>query len=211
MQDNMKAALPLFPCVYFGPVQWYAHAVRQPQITLDIHEHYLKQTWRNRIRIAGANGIQDLIIPVSTSGNHTPMQDIRIDASKSWQKHHWQSIQSAYGKSPFFEFYADQIAALYQKDFEKLTDFNIAGIQLMLKLLKIKTTTAETNSFVPYNDIQDLRLLISPKSKIQDAAFIPQRYIQVFEERHGFQPNLCILDLLFCTGPMAANYFTVQL
>lgn len=49
--------------------------------------------------------------------------------------------------------------------------------------------------------ILDFRSSINPKHPAEDVDFSPQRYYQVYERKHGFQPNLSILDLLFNMGP----------
>ena len=52
-------------------------------------------------------------------------------------------------------------------------------------------------------DEEDFRERIHPKKDFifEDAAFSPQPYYQVFQERLGFLPNLSIIDLLFNMGP----------
>lgn len=183
---------------YLGPVEWYA-AFLSHDATIERYEHYVKQTWRNRARIAGPNGVQDLVIPVHAR-NHTPMHEVTINYTEAWQRQHWQSIRSAYGNSPFFDFYADHFSPFYEKrNWEKLLDYNTELLALTLRLLKQKQEIVFTNEFIasPTGAI-DLRSLISPK---ENSSFAPKRYLQVFEERHGFIPNLSIIDLLCCTGP----------
>jgi hypothetical protein len=53
----------------------------------------------------------------------------------------------------------------------------------------------------PSTEIIDLRSAINPKHPDEDADFVARRYYQVYERKHGFQPNLSILDLLFNMGP----------
>ena len=50
-------------------------------------------------------------------------------------------------------------------------------------------------------EIIDFRSSINPKHPVADDHFIPRRYYQVYERKHGFQPNLSIIDLLFNMGP----------
>ncbi|MBF1079384.1 MAG: WbqC family protein, partial [Prevotellaceae bacterium] len=54
--------------------------------------------------------------------------------------------------------------------------------------------------------VTDYRDVIRPKHPLTDTAFQPRRYYQVYEQKHGFQPNLSILDLLFNEGPEAVLY-----
>jgi len=96
----------LFPIAYLPPVSYVALCCRSGTILLEKHEHYVKQSLRNRALIYGANGILPLIIPVRHDGLATlPVHEVRIDYSTPWQKIHWRSITSAYRNSAFFEYY----------------------------------------------------------------------------------------------------------
>lgn len=194
----MTATKIILSSSYLGPIQWYAEFLKHDAI-IEQHEHYVKQTWRNRTRIAGPNGVQDLVIPVHAR-NHTQMRDVKINYTEAWQRQHWQSIRSAYGNSPFFEFYADYFAPFYEKkNCEDLLQYNSELLALTLRLLKREKKIIFSETFIASpEDATDLRSIISPKEK---SSFIPKRYLQVFEERHGFIPNLSIIDLLCCAGP----------
>lgn len=200
----MNISKAILSSTYLGPIQWYSKLLLHNEVVIDQHEHFQKQTWRNRCRIVGPNGIQDLIIPVHISGNHTPMNEVRIDYDGIWQRQHWQSIRSAYGNSPFFDFYADHFSPFYEnRKWGKLIEFNSELLELSLKLLKLEVKLESTKEYVVSNDkVADFRNLISPKKSIQDDVdFKPNHYVQVFEERHGFIPNMSVLDLLCCCGP----------
>ncbi len=198
----------ILPSVYLGSIRWYSKLFLYGKIGIERHEHYIKQTYRNRCRIVGSNGIQDLIIPVHQKENHTPMHEIEIDYDGNWQRQHWQSICSAYGNSPFFDFYDYYFSPFYKKnDWKNLIDFNSDLLSTTMKLLKCKKEIQFTTEYFPsYENAADFRKTFSPK-KESDESFHPKRYVQVFEERHGFIPNLSIIDLLCCCGPDANGYF----
>ncbi len=197
----------ILPSVYLGNIQWYSKVLLSNEIILEQHEHYIKQTWRNRTRIIGANGIQDLVIPVHAP-NHTPMKDVLINYSEDWQRQHWQAIRSAYGNAPFFEFYADYFSSFYEKKIsERLIDFNFEILKLTLRLLKIEKEIIFSQEYISTPEGSfDLRSLISPKEDlVKDSSFVANRYLQVFEERHDFVPNASIIDLLCCQGTSAGE------
>ncbi|CAN5120145.1 WbqC family protein [soil metagenome] len=203
----MKTDKILLPSVYLGTTQWYSKLIADKSLVIDQHEHYIKQTWRNRARIVGANGIQDLVIPVHAP-NHTAMKEVMINYSEDWQRQHWQSIRSAYGNAPFFEYYADYFAPFYSsKKSDLLIDFNTELLKLTFRLLKLTKEIFFSESFIAENSDQtDLRILISPKKNpADDPEFISSEYMQVFNERHGFIPNVSIIDLLCCEGPAATE------
>ena len=212
----MKAILS---STYFGPVQWYQKLHRSEQCLIEQHESFIKQTYRNRMVIATANGPQALTIPV-THADSMLIRDIRISDHANWRHNHWNALLSAYGESPFFEYYQDDIRPFYEKRYEFLFDFCMATTEKMIELLDIRPQVSLTDSFLPKEKIcrdavvpasrqnnpcvgmsfQDLRDAIRPKSPQPDADFQPQPYYQVYGQRHGFQPNLSILDLLFNEG-----------
>ncbi|TND08977.1 MAG: hypothetical protein FD123_1831 [Bacteroidetes bacterium] len=191
--------VPVLSSLYLAPLEYYAVLAAQDSVVIDLHEHFVKQTWRNRCRIAGPNGLQDLVIPVEKYANHTPAKDIRMSYHEQWQRLHWRSIKTAYGNSAFFEFYADYFSPFYEaRKTELLSDFNREILELTLRLLKINCSISYSENFIETADA-DYREKISPKSHVLFSA-VP-RYAQVFEERHGFQQNLSVIDLLCCAGP----------
>lgn len=200
----------LLSTAYFPSQSWFRAFLQEENPVIDMHEHYRKQSWRNRCRIIGPNGIQDLSIPVHLDGNHTPVQNVRIDYSEKWQQRHWGAIEAAYGQSAFFDFYADYFHPFYsQKKWERLIDFNAEILNLILRLTKIKCEWNYSTEFNPYPE-NDFRLIISPKLKTPESLLTDRSYIQVFQERHGFVKDLSMLDLLCCTGPQASEFFQTK-
>jgi len=177
------------------------------KVYLECHENYTKRSYRNRCHIAGANGMLRLSIPLEKGKNQqTPIQEVRISYEEPWQAQHWQSIQSAYGNAPFFEYYADYIRPFFEQRYEFLFAWNEALLQQLLEILQLPQPECSPTFWqTPPTDIKDFRNIITPKDSgsTQDAQFQPQPYVQVFADKHGFMPNLSIVDLLFCTGPEA--------
>ena len=194
----------ILPSVYLGPISWYWKLFSADEILIEQHEHYHKQTFRNRCRIVGANGIQDLVIPVHAE-NHTPMHDVRIEYDGNWQRQHWQSIRSAYGNSPFFNFYADYFSPFYHnRKWEKLIDFNLELFFVTMKIMKAEKKINFTEEYFQlYENANDFRKSAEPKIEID---FVSKKYLQVFQERHGFISNPSIIDLLCCCGPDSKNH-----
>lgn len=193
---------------YLPSIAVFRHFKTADAIYLEAHEHYQKRSYRNRAHIVGANGMQRLSIPLKKGKNQQQaIQDVQIAYHESWHKQHWQSIISAYGNAPFFPFYADDLALIYKQEYDKLWDLNYAILQLVFRLLTWDKPIQLTSEYHPsYPDkISDIRNLIRPNNTIVDK-FPP--YPQVFTERHGFLPNLSILDLLFCQGPQANLYLS---
>lgn len=203
----MSLPAAILPLTVLGPVQWYSKLLLHDEISIDLAEHYVKQTWRNRLRIDGANGSQDLSIPVQLPFHKTPMTEVRIDSHTRWHQQHWRAIVSAYGKSPYFEFYADYFEPFYTKPHpDLLIDFSLPLLDLSLKLLKLERPYTLTRTFDKADNKADYRSVISPKKQAElDAAFSPVQYAQVFGDRFPFRSNFSVLDLLCCCGPAAGE------
>ncbi len=195
----------LLTTTYFGPVQWYQKLHRYPTVWMERHDSFVKQTYRNRCCIATTHGIQALSIPVEHGSGSTLTRDTRISDHGNWRHLHWNAIRSAYGESPFFEFYADDLAPFFERKWEFLIDFNDEITSLMCQLLDVRPNIQPTTTFLTpeecaQNHIHDFRDAIRPKHPLQDTGFHPRRYYQVFERQHGFLPNLSVLDLLMNCG-----------
>ena len=211
----MKAILAT---TYFGPVQWYQKLNRFDGVLMEQHEHFLKQTYRNRCVIATTQGVQALTVPVEApvgegvALSKTEIKDVRISNHGKWRTEHWNALQSAYGESPFFEFYEDDIRPFFENRWEYLLDFNMAITEKMCELLDIHPHIELTSSYqnsLPIGEgwgETDFRTVIHPKHPQEDSDFSPKPYYQVYKERLGFLPNLSILDLLFNMGNEAVLY-----
>ena len=196
---------------YFGPVQWYQKLAGSDTVYLEQHDHFIKQTYRNRCVIATTQGPQALTVPVeSPQGlriDKTELKDVRISDHGAWRHLHWQALQSAYGESPFFEFYADDLRPFFEKRWDFLFDFNLAITRKMCELLDIEPHIELTEAYMPCpEDAVDYRDAIRPKHPLPDASFTPCPYYQVYQQKFGFLPNLSILDLLFNEGNEAVLY-----
>lgn len=211
LPENILMKPLLLPTAYLPPVSWMAVALKYQNISIELHETYPKQTFRNRCNIATANGILSLSIPViKANGNHTQTCEILIDNSKNWQQLHWRSIITAYNKSPYFLYYRDMIEPLYHKKHKNLVTLNQDFIITLFSTLNIRTIkTHNTEEFIFEPDYLNLRNSFNPKKQpFQNVTEPLPRYMQVFEEIHGFIPDLSIIDLLFNLGPDASAYLS---
>ena len=208
----MKA---LLSTTYFGPVQWYQKLYRHEAVEIEQWESFLKQTYRNRSLIATTQGIQALTVPIER-GTSQLIRDIRISDHGNWRHLHWNALVSAYGESPFFEYYQDDIRPFFENRWDYLFDFNEAIREKMCELLDIQPKVTFSSTYHHPADISltshllpltsDYREAINPKHPLPDPDFVPKPYYQVYQQKHGFLPNLSILDLLINMGPEGIFY-----
>ncbi len=203
---------------YFGPVSQFVALGKAEKVFFENEDNYQKQTYRNRMYIYDSNGKLLLNIPIKhrsaltgelkEAGKHQLYKEVKIENDFEWQKQHWRALKASYQTSPFFEFYEDEIYPLYHKKFDYLIDFNYACLEFVTDTLQVNLDFQKTSEFILNpNDKKDLRFLINAKTKFN---FVHKEYTQVFKEKHGFIPNLSILDLIFNEGPNSLNYLEEQ-
>lgn len=200
----------LLASTYFGPIQWYQKLANYDNILMEVNDSYRKQTYRNRCIIATTAGLQTLSVPIERQSDpKARMKDIRISNHGNWRHLHWNALMSAYGESPFFFYYADNLRPFFEKRWDHLLDFNMEICHAVCDMLDLNPNIRLTEAYVPatsLRDVQDFRDSIDPKHPGVDTEFEPRRYWQVYERKIGFRPNLSILDLLFNMGPEGIFY-----
>lgn len=197
---------------YLAPISYYRQMLLHDTVLIEQYENYVKQTYRNRACIMTASGIMSLTIPVEHHGGEkTLVRDLRISDHGNWRHLHWQALQTAYDKSPFFEYYADDFRPFYEsKPTVYLLDYNMRLQQLVCDLINLHLAVSLTTTYQKDGDFLDLRNAITPKrgcsldgkGDIDGKSSVPE-YYQVFAQRHGFTADLSIVDLLFNMGPEA--------
>ena len=180
--------------------------MKYKKVCIEQHESYPKQTYRNRCEIYAENGKMALTIPVKkVFGNNTKTSDIQIFNGDRWYLNHWRAIESAYLASPFFLYYRDELESFYTGKHTSIPELTTSLIRLICELIEIDVDLSFSEEFEKEPvDALDMRFMISPK-KSSTLDVFPE-YIQVFDERHGFIPNLSIIDVLFNLGPETKSY-----
>ena len=146
----------------------------------------------------------DVVVPVlHKAGEKQEMSSVEICYKENWQIRIWKPIVSAYGKAPYFLYYADKYEQLLNRQTKLLVDWNY----LILEQLSHDLTFTMPNYCefwkTSYTDRSDLREVIHPKKK---SPFEIPAYHQVFSEKFNFQPGVSCLDLLFNMGPDASSF-----
>jgi hypothetical protein len=187
----------LLSTAYLPSVHYLSQVINCDTIVIEKHEHFVKQTYRNRCDIVTANGKLSLSIPLIKQGDKELISDKKISYAEDWQKQHWRTIVSAYKNSPYFEFFEDEFKPFYENQFEFLLDYNTQLLQTILHILRVKKQIQFTQSFElnppEVIDFRNLSDIAKSESKLKS-------YYQVFADKIGFTPNVSCLDALFNIG-----------
>lgn len=199
----------LLSTAYAPPVQYLAKIYASGgDVLLEAQESFVKQSYRSRALICGARGVEALSLPIEQGAGHSsPIKDVRLSGHGHWARQHREALRTAYGTSPFFEYYWDDVEAIYRRDYTYLWDLNWDMLHLLAWLIDLPCKPCETADFLPPTaaasspTLEDWRYGLRPKQPAADSAFTPVPYYQPWAERLGFVPNLSGLDLLFNMGP----------
>ncbi len=206
----------LLHTTYFGAVDWYAAVLRHGGAAISTSDVYQRQTERNRCRIATANGVQTLTVPVTlpetARGGRCLIREVRISDHGNWRHLHWNAIASAYGMSPFFDYYADDLRPFFEKKWEFLYDYNMEIAQTMLRLLgaEVQLTESPVSTLSPSalsergescGGVSCIYAYPSGEEGKGARGESEATYYQTFQRRHGFLPGMSIVDLLCNEGP----------
>ncbi len=192
---------------YVGSISYWKKIISTEQIWIDKHEHFVKRSYRNRCHILSANGLLRLSIPLERGKHqHAAMKDVKISNKENWQKLHWQSLQSCYRRSPYFEYYEAIFYQIYHSKTDFLVDFNLQILHAVLDILKVKKEWKLTEKYeASIENTLDLRSELMPSNP-----YVLPRYLQVFSDRFDFIADLSIYDLLFNQGNQTMQYLLQQ-
>ena len=191
---------------------------------------FTKRDWRSRNRIKTKDGLYWLTIPVQTSGRYQQrIMDTTI-ADPTWAERHWQTIHSAYARTPFFDAYAPQLREAYQRvTSDRLSDVNRSLIERVCQMLGITTPIRWSSEYHPREGRNERLIDLCVKSGATDYLSGPSArgyvdevefadagvtvhfadysgYREYAQPYPPFEHGVSVLDLLFCTGPAAIDY-----
>lgn len=192
---KQSKSIMVLPSSYLPPISWFTALMSGESVFIEQCEHYQKQTIRNRCTIDSPNGPLNLSLPVDRSyftAGKCLMKDVRISGHGDWRHQHWYALETSYFNSPFFEYLQDDFRAVYEKEWTYLIDFNEALLSVCLDVMEIDKPLKRTDAFIGCDTLASFRK--------------DRPYYQVFQQKHGFLPDLSIIDLIFNMGKEAVLY-----
>lgn len=196
----------LLPPRLFAPVAYYAVAARYGTVAVDTAMRFDKRCKAvHRYRIADTRGELELTVPIarpsgSSSPAGCPWDSVPVSAHGQWWQTHLTALESAYGRTPFFDHYMDQLAPLFTP--RPLDNSDTAGLlclkahRTVCRLLGLDIRHVSPEEALGCDcGCDDFRKAMPPVH--------PAEYWQVRRHLLGFIPGLSILDLIFNLGPEA--------
>lgn len=192
--------MTILPAAYLPSVAYFTELLRGGCV-IDLGEHFIKRSERNRTRILATDGVMELTVQVAHANRpRQPMCEVLLDYSKRWQHQHWGALTASYKGSPFFDFYAEYFEPFYRREYRSLADYDLRLTETLCTLARVPMPAVSEQYVEAAAGDRDLR----PK-RAKDPAFVAEPYVQVFSDRLPFEANLSFADLLFAEGPEAVS------
>ncbi|MEB2783677.1 WbqC family protein [Algoriphagus persicinus] len=189
---------------YFPNLEFFAAIADADELVFFPEETYQRQSFFNRTQIRLANKVGTLSVPIQGRRPRISLKDIKIDTTQNWVNIHLRGIQSAYGKAAFYEYYFPYFEKVYQKNLESLWELNWQMLTICLKLLGLSVKMRIQENSLEQSWTADIRGQLMPSAPFWEREYYqPELYFQLFGL--DFDPNLSILDLLFCEGPASTS------
>lgn len=186
------------PIRYFGSVDYYATMAKYERVVIDDTLRYDKRDkGTHRMRIVDTHGVKELTVPVSKPDGASGVlhwSDILLSRHGQWWHVVDETLASAYGRTPFYEYYVDRLrrffAATTVGEYVDVATLCRESDRMVREILKLptKVTYASEGGIVgKYVDIEPFE----------------GEYYQVRGEKFGFVGGLSVLDMVFNMGPEA--------
>ncbi|MDE6693353.1 MAG: WbqC family protein [Muribaculaceae bacterium] len=191
----------VFAPQYYGSVRYYAALAAYRRVVVDAGLRFDKRFKSvHRCTIIDTRAELTLTVPVAhrpvgTDGRRTWRQ-MGVSAHGEWWNVHRVSLESAYGRTPFFEFYIDRFMPWLRYEDTSIVDFDLGLDEVVRRTLGLETEVSYSTEDMDIEATDDHRSNLFPA--VRDVV-----YYQVRADRLGFHPDLSILDLLFNMGPEA--------
>ena len=185
-------------------VRCYAAALKAGVLLIDLDERHLPlRHSHHRYRIDGPNGVQTLTVPLvgSTNNMMSPLRDVLISEHGDWRRLHWGALFSAYGRSPYFDYVADDLSRVIHGSQRYLHEFNRQLHEVIVDFMDLPLVTNYPTSteIKTEGETLDLRGRIAmKKDDTLPIGNVP--YYQMWTTKSGFCPDLSILDLMMNMG-----------
>jgi hypothetical protein len=215
------------------PYLGFFHKVRNCDLFIAMDSvQFERRGVQHRNKIKTPQGEQWLTVPViHRSRAEETIGSMEINNEIPWSRKHWNSIQTNYARSPYFEKYAPDLQHILSRNWSNLCELNMELIQWMMRLLDINKPiiylselnvdgsksqllinackAVGANTYLSGSGgrgYMDLDAFATADIDVMWQEFSFPSYPQILPEL-GFISHLSIIDTLFCWGVSEINKF----
>ncbi len=193
-----------------------AAMLQADKIILQDTEKWSRKSRVHRAKVRTPEDTQWINIPVRTEDKGLSISEVRINCEKDWVTALLRSLRYNYRSSIYFDFYEPEIAVAFEaaKEYKYLLLFVLFMQQRIFDLLNIQikyqlaselqnytsdpdTLAQQLEADVLFQEYESRHYQRQAEIKTEPD-FTHPVYYQHFE---GFEPECCVLDLLFQKGP----------
>ncbi|MBU2699172.1 hypothetical protein Ga0466249_000251 [Sporomusaceae bacterium BoRhaA] len=189
------------------------------------HVQYVRGTsrsWMNRDKIKTANGEKWLTLGVEKAPVGTPINQIMLKKSVEWRDNNLNLLRENYRKACFFAEIFPYVEKMYDFKCERMMDFSLNALEILLSLLDIKVEMVLSSTLDP--QYKSNEMLVDILQKVQATIYLsgvgardyydPEPFAAtnieviwqdfkhpVYPQLYGeFIPYLSTIDMLFNCG-----------
>jgi len=133
----------------FMPWLGYFYKIWQSDIFIFLDDAQFQKTgsnYTNRVSIIINHNKKNVTLPVKRVSGTSKINEVKINNQK-WKEKIWKSIQSSYGKAPFFYIHKELIFELILYETDNLAEYNMNFIRVICNELYIKTKLITSSTF----------------------------------------------------------------
>lgn len=194
--------MDVFGTAFLPNIFYLQQIIASKQPGIDLGEHFIKQTQRNRAIILSSNGSLPIIIPLRKS-NSKRVGDMEISYAEDWQIKALRAIQSSYKNAPYYEHYQLEFEDILMRKYSLLWEYNKLLLEWLFQQLDIELHIQYFTHYIEdgyKNDYRPVDFYVTKNS------YTISPYKQVFSHKMNFREGLSGIDLLFNKGPEALPY-----
>ena len=193
----------IFPLRLAANADYYAALARCADAAIDCRAPYNKRDKdTHRMEICDTHGRLRLTVPVSIPGDipegrRLRWGDVTVSGHGNWWHVHLTALESAYGRTPYFQYLIDRFKPLYTSRYlyERIP---LPGLCRAFNDEICAFLGLPVPRYITCDDE------MPPKGQYTYADIAENtvgEYWQVWAHRYGFMPGLSVLDLIFNLGP----------
>lgn len=203
-------AVTAMPVRLFASIGYYSRMAQHHSVVVDTDMPFDKRCKAvHRYEIADAQGVSQLTVPINRPHSGSPTErplwhQATVSRHGQWWRLHRTALESAYGRTPFFEFIIDKFDTVLCDPAEPQAADNV--VELAQRADEIVRSILLIDNKVEWRPLTEADYLATDLRRTDFALADTMPYWQVRQSKHGFLSNLSILDLIFNLGPEAALY-----